>query len=102
MHRTHNFLIGRRARDAQHFGMQGFDVLSIIALAHTASDDDFAIFFQGFANGIQRLLLGAVDEATGVNDHDLGVFIAGHNVVPVHLELGKDALGIYQRFGAAQ
>ncbi|MCP1573352.1 hypothetical protein J2S30_001731 [Herbaspirillum rubrisubalbicans] len=43
--------------------------LGILLGAQAAGDDHLAVFVQGFADGIQRLLHGGVDEAAGIDDH---------------------------------
>ncbi len=59
-------------------------------------------FLDGFADHFQGLSLGRVDEAAGVDHHDVGVLISGHNVIAFHAQLGKDALGVDQCFRATQ
>ena len=70
--------------------------------AEAAGDDHFAVFGQGLADGFQRLLHRAVDKAAGVDHHQLRIIIAGHHIVPFGTQLGQDALGIDQIFGATQ
>jgi hypothetical protein len=37
-----------------------------------AGDDHLAVFGQRFADGVERLLDGGVDEAAGIDDHQIG------------------------------
>ena len=71
-------------------------------LAQAAGDDDLAVFGQRLADGVQRFGHRAVDEAASVDHHHVGIVIGLHQVVAFHLELGEDALGIHQGFGAAE
>ncbi|MNI18202.1 hypothetical protein D3C73_716030 [compost metagenome] len=70
--------------------------------AHAAGHDDLAVFLDGFADHFQGLGLGRIDEAAGVDHHDVGVLVGGHHVIAFHAQLGKDALGVDQCFGATQ
>ncbi len=70
--------------------------------AHAAGHDDLAVFLDGFADHFQRLRLGRVDKATGIDHHHVRVLISGHHVITFHAQLGQDALGIDQGLGATQ
>ena len=102
VHRADHLLVGGGTGDAQHLGVQFHDGAGIVTLTHAAGDDDPAVFAEGLADGVQGFLLGAVDEAAGVDHHDLRVLVAGHDLVAVDLQLGEDAFGIHQRLGAAE
>ena len=69
---------------------------------HAARDNNPAIFCQCFANGFQRLGLGAVDESTGIDYDNVGVVVVGRDGVAFGSQLRKNTFGIYQRLGAAQ
>jgi hypothetical protein len=47
--------------------------------AHAAGHDHRPFSRQGLADRIQRLLLGAVDEAAGVDHHHVGVLVGRHD-----------------------
>ncbi len=102
VHRADHFLVGGGAGHAQHLRVQLHDGPGIVTLAHAAGNDHATVFADGLADGVEGFLLGAVDEAAGVHHHDLGVLVAGDDLVAVDLQLGEDALGIDQCLGAAQ
>ena len=54
------------------------------------------------ADHLEGLGLGAVDEPTGVDDHDVRVVVLGRDFVPFGAQLGQDALGVDQGLGTAQ
>ena len=95
-----HFFVGMRAGDAKHAGMHAGDLLGVFA--HAAGDNDAAVFTHGLADGVERFLLGAVDETAGVDDDHIGAFIAGDDVVAFQFQLGEDAFGVDQGFGAAE
>jgi len=86
--------------DRQHARMRLAN--QFLALAQAAGDDHLAVLGQRLADGVQRFGHRRVDEAAGVDHHHIGIVVAGHDVVALHLELGEDALGIDQRLGAAE
>ena len=69
---------------------------------YAAGDDDPAVLRHRLADGVQGLLLGAVDEAAGVDHDHVRILVGRHDVVAVQLELGEDALRVHQRLGAAE
>ena len=71
-------------------------------LAHAAGDDDPAVLGDRLADRFEALLLGAIEEAAGVDQHDVGAGIIGRHVIAVGAQLGQDALGVDQRLGAAE
>ena len=70
--------------------------------AETAGDDDFAIFSQGFADGIQRFFDCGIDKTAGIDHDKIGIFIRRHNVVTFCAQLCENMLRIDGGFGAAQ
>ena len=70
--------------------------------AQAAGDDDAAVLGHRFADGLEAFLLGAVEEAAGVDEHDIGAGIVGRKAVALGAQLGHDAFAIDQRFGAAE
>ena len=46
--------------------------------------------------------LGAVEEAAGVDDDDVGAVVLARELVALRAQLRDDALGIHQRLGAAE
>ena len=70
MHRLHHLLVLMRAGDGEHARMALADAAFLHAEA--AGDDDAAVLGHGLADGVEALLLGAVEEAAGVHDDDVG------------------------------
>ena len=66
-----------------------------LGCSHAARNNHFAVFAQCFANGIERLLFGGVDKATGVYNHHVSVFVGRYNVVTVGTELSQNAFGVH-------
>jgi hypothetical protein len=89
-----------RTRHGQHLRVA---VQNLIRLgAEAAGHNDPAVLGQRLADGVERFLLGGVDEAAGVHDHQIGAVVAAGQLIPTAAQLGHDALGIHQRLGAAQ
>ena len=99
---TDHLFIGGRPGHAEHFRVQLADGIGIGPFAHTAGHDHPTVLAQGLANGIQRLLFGAVDKTAGIDHHELCIFVGRYNVVAIQFELGQDTLGVNQGLGAAQ
>jgi len=53
-------------------------------------------------NGVDGLLLGGVDEGTGVDDEDFGFFRMGGEAGAGAIEQTHHHLGVHEVFGAAQ
>jgi len=70
--------------------------------AHAARHDDAAVLFQRRADGVERLLLGAVEEAAGVDDDGVGPGVGFRQFVAFGAQPREDALGIDERLGATQ
>ena len=105
VHRIHHLLRGMRAGDGQHLGMHlPHQVAAVVAglRAQAAGDDDLAVAGQRLADGVQAFLDRVVDEAAGVDDHQVGAVVGLAGAVALGLQLGKDQLGIGQRLGAAR
>ena len=78
-----------------------------IALDEAAGDDELARAACGFVashfeDGVDRLLLGGVDEGAGVDDEDFGFFRAGGETGAGAVEQAHHDLGIDEVFGAAE
>ena len=100
VHRAHHRFVGLRPGDGKHGGMHGADFFRLHAEA--ASDNDFAVFADGFADGRERFGHGFVDEAAGVDDDEVGVVVVFADGVAVGADLREDAFGIDQRFRTAE
>ena len=62
----------------------------------------FALVLDHLEDGVDRLLLGGVDEAAGVDDDDLGVFGALSQLGAVVVEKPHHDFGVDEVFGAAE
>ncbi|MNZ49522.1 hypothetical protein D3C78_672930 [compost metagenome] len=100
MHGVDHLLVLLRAGHGQYARVHVTDAAFLDT--HATGDDDLAVFLDGFADHFKGLGLGAVDEATGVDHHHIGILIGGHDFVAFHAQLGQDAFGIDQGFGATQ
>jgi hypothetical protein len=98
--RLEHLFSGVRAGHGQHARMPVQDALRVGTEA--AGDDHLAIRVQCFADRLERLVDGAVDEAAGVDDDEVRVFVARRDLVAAHAQLREDALGIDERLGAAE
>jgi hypothetical protein len=75
VHRVHHFLRRVRAGDRKHFRVHlPHEVLTLLAGLRTeaASDDDLAVFGERLADRVEAFLHRVVDEAAGVDDHEVG------------------------------
>ena len=100
VHRLHHFVGGVRPGHGQHLGM---GLAHDVALgAKAAGDDHAAVLRQRLADGLERFLHRGIDEAAGVDHHQVGRFIGGRNGVTLGAQLRQDALRIDQRLGAAE
>src|SRR3989338_6805719 len=70
--------------------------------AETAGDDHLAVLGQRFADRIQRFFHRAVAEAAGIDDHQIGILIAGGNQVALGAQAREDLLGIAGGLRAAE
>jgi hypothetical protein len=82
----------------------GDDVVArgVLLGAQAAGDDHLAVFGQRFTDGVERLLHGGVDEATGIDDHEVRTVVRVGGLVAFSAQLGQDLLRIDQRFRAAK
>ena len=90
MHRLHHLLVLMRAGDGEHARMAFADAAFLDAEA--AGDDDAAVLGHGLADGVEAFLLGAVEEAAGVHDDDVGAAVVGRHAIALGPQLGQDAL----------
>ena len=95
----HAFIL-LRSGDRQHAGIGGLDLLGLGA--HAAGDDDLAVLGHRLADGAEQLLLGAVEEAAGVDDDQIGAVMLARQLIALRAQPGDDPLGIHQRLGASQ
>ena len=79
VHLLDHGLILMRAGDGEHVRMGRADAVGLDAEA--AGDDDAAVLGQGLADRGERLLLGAVEEAAGIDHHRIGALVAGRQLI---------------------
>ncbi|RMS10129.1 hypothetical protein ALP75_204828 [Pseudomonas syringae pv. actinidiae] len=100
VHGIDHLLVLLRAGHRQHTRVYGANHACIDA--HAAGDDDLAVFLDRFADHFQRLGLGRVDEAAGIDHNHVGVLVGRNDFVTFHAQLGQDAFGVNERLGATQ
>ena len=100
MHGLEHALILLGAGDREHAGMGLFDLFGLGA--HAAGDDDLAVLGHGLADRGEQLLLGAVEEAAGVDDDEIGAVMLARKLIAFRAQPRDDALGIHQRLGTSK
>jgi len=100
MDRIQHTLVLLRAGDREHVRISLLDLFRFGP--HATGDDDLAVFRHGLADGAEGFLLGAIEEAAGVDDDDVGAVVLARQLVALRSQPGDDALGIHQRLGAAE
>ena len=73
VHRRHHRLVGLWPRHGEESGIGGADLLGL--RAHAAGDDHAAVLGHRLADRGQRLGLGRIKEAAGVDDDDVGTVV---------------------------
>ena len=105
MHCSHDFRQGMRPGHFQHFRMYRQDhvvTVTVFFLTQATSDDDFAVFGQGFADGIERLLYSSIDETASIDDDEVGTFVGFGGFIAFCTQLRENLLGIGQGFRATK
>ena len=102
VHRGHHFGGRVGPGDREHLRVGVADQRAILLGAEAAGDDHLAVRGQCLADRLERLLDGRVDEAAGVDDHQIRPLVGRHDRVALGLELGEDLLGVDQRLRAAE
>ena len=100
VHRLEHALVLLRAGDGEHVGKPLGDLLGLGA--HAAGDDHLAVLAQRRADRVERFRLRAVEEAAGVDDHEIGAVMPPRELIALGAQPRDDALGIDQRLGAAE
>lgn len=100
VHGLDHGLILLRSGNRQYIGEHATDAVGFHT--HAAGDDDPAVFPHRLADGFQRFLLGAVEEAAGIHQHNIGGVVGAGNAVAFCPQLGDDALGIDQGLRATE
>jgi hypothetical protein len=68
----------------------GANVVGIIAASHAPGDQNTPVFADRLSNRLKTLLLGCVNETTGIDDDHAGIFVMRCNLVTLNLELRQD------------
>ena len=100
VHGRDDALVGLRPGDREHVGEALADLVGLGP--HAAGDDDLAVLGHRLADGAERFRLGAVEEAAGVDDDEIGAGMRLGQLVALGAELRDDALGIDERLRAAE
>ena len=100
VHGRDDALVGLRPGDREHVGEALADLAGL--RAHAAGDDDLAVLGHRLADGAERFRLGAVEEAAGVDDDEIGAGMRLGQLVALGAELRDDALGIDEGLRAAE
>jgi hypothetical protein len=100
VHGRDDALVGLRPRDREHVGEAVADLARL--RSHAAGDDNLAVVRHGLADCAKRFRLGAVEEATGVDDDEVGACMLLGQLIALGAELRDDALGIDEGFWAAE
>ena len=94
-----------RASDGQHTRVHlAHQIAAALARfgAEAAGDNHLAVFCQRLADGVQAFPDGIVDEATGIDNHQVGAFKGLGSLIALRAQLRKNQFGIGQCFWAAQ
>ena len=96
------------ADDGVDLGDVSADLVAV-SLDEAAGDDEFAdasavgdLVLDHLEDGVDRLLLGGVDEGAGVDDEDVGVFGTGGKLGAVVVEQAHHHFGVDEIFRAAE
>ena len=98
--RTHHRIVLMRPSDSENVRKRIADALVLHAKA--ARDDDAAVLRHRLANRLQAFGLGAVEEAAGVHHDDVRAIVARGDRIALAAQPRENALGIDQRFRAAE
>jgi hypothetical protein len=58
--------------------------------------------FKRLADGLERLLDGGVDEAAGIDHHQIGALVRRRDQIALGAQLGENLFGVDQRLRATQ
>ncbi len=100
MDRGDDGVILLRPGDREHCREASADDFGFVA--HAAGDDDATVLGDCLADRGKAFLLGRIEEAAGVNQHDVRAGIISGHLIAVGAQLGEDALAVDQRLGTAE
>lgn len=100
MYRVQHLFVLVWACDGEDGGVRAANV--ILFCAQATGYYDFAVFGEGFADGVQRFCLGGVQETACVYDHGFGACVIRADRVTFGAQAGQDAFRVHQCLGAAK
>src|SRR5262245_3847173 len=100
MHRRHHLLVSLGTGDGQDRRVGGTDLIGIAA--HAAGDDHPAVLGDRLADRLERLALGRIEKAAGVDDDRISPLVIGGKAVSFGRQPAQDALAVDERLGAAE
>ena len=100
VHRFDHALVLLRPGDGEHVGIARRDLLGLGP--HAAGDDHLAVLGERRPDGGERFRLRAVEKPAGVHDREVGAGMLPGELIAFGPQPRDDALGIDQRFGAAE
>src|SRR3569832_2050205 len=100
VHRIDHRFVLMRARDAEHAWARLAE--QVFLDAEATGDDDLSVLSERFADGLEAFLLGAVEEATGIHQHDVRAGIVAREGIALRSQRGHDAFGIDEGLRAAK
>ena len=90
VHLLDDRLVLMRPGNGEHIGITGTDAVRFDTEA--TGDDDAAVLSQRLPDGLERLLLGAVEEAASVDHDRVRPLIARRQLIALGAQLCDDAL----------
>ena len=95
----HAFIL-MRAGDGEDAGMGLPD--QVLLDAEATGNDDATVLVERLADGLEALLLGAVEKAAGIDQHHIGAFVVAAERIALRAQGRHDALAVDKRLGAAE
>jgi hypothetical protein len=89
---AHHFISSMRPGHGEHRRMRLYNNVALGAEA--AGDNNLAVFVERFADGVERFLHCRINKAAGIDDDQIGIFVARRNLVAFGAQLGQNALGV--------
>src|SRR4029077_984066 len=93
-------LVLLRAGDSKNARIMGDDLLGL--RTHAAGDDHLAVRLNRLADSGQRLGLGTLQKAAGVDDRHVGALVRPGELIAFRPQARDDALAVDQRLRAAK
>lgn len=100
MHSIEHLFVLVRPRDSEDIRVVFADVIGFGA--QTAGYDHFAIFHEGFTDGIKAFRLGRVEKPAGVHNYSVRARIVGADRIAFGPQACQDAFTVDQGLGATE